>query len=231
MHSRSGSLSAARTNRAVNWDYREKSFGDVPGVKVGDTWNSRSECLKARVHRASWGGIHGWESFGADSIVLSGGYSDDIDEGETIVYTGSGSRENWRENEQTCDQSFENRFNKALVTSCNRKKPVRVIRGSSLDSKYAPESNAREPIYRYDGLYTVTEYWVESGKDGYQVCKFRLQRMPGQPPLPHKACLDEFAEFLGSNPPNNMADIIRQPSEIIDLCDNSDDSDEIEFLD
>ncbi|KAI0929906.1 hypothetical protein AcW1_008728 [Taiwanofungus camphoratus] len=140
MHSRSGSLSAARTNRAVNWDYREKSFGDVPGVKVGDTWNSRSECLKARVHRASWGGIHGWESFGADSIVLSGGYSDDIDEGETIVYTGSGSRENWRENEQTCDQSFENRFNKALVTSCNRKKPVRVIRGSSLDSKYAPES-------------------------------------------------------------------------------------------
>lgn len=44
----------------------------------------RSECLKARVHRASWGGIHGWESFGADSIVLSGGYSDDIDEGETM---------------------------------------------------------------------------------------------------------------------------------------------------
>jgi hypothetical protein len=35
-------------------------------------------------------GIHGSTSDGAYSVVLSGGYDEDEDKGDTFVYTGSG---------------------------------------------------------------------------------------------------------------------------------------------
>ena len=38
------------------------------------------------------GGISGTAKDGADSIVLSGGYEDDVDYGDEIVYTGHGGR-------------------------------------------------------------------------------------------------------------------------------------------
>lgn len=54
-------------------------------------------------------GIHGRDSEGAYSIVLSGGYEDDIDNGEEFYYTGSGGRDlsgNKRTSEQCCDQTL-----------------------------------------------------------------------------------------------------------------------------
>lgn len=51
--------------------------------------------------------MHGRESDGAYSIVLSGGYEDDIDYGEEFFYTGSGGRDlsgNRRTAEQSSDQ-------------------------------------------------------------------------------------------------------------------------------
>lgn len=52
-------------------------------------------------------GIHGRENEGAYSIVLSGGYEDDEDNGDSFTYTGSGGRDlsgNKRTAEQSCDQ-------------------------------------------------------------------------------------------------------------------------------
>lgn len=52
-------------------------------------------------------GIHGRENEGAYSIVLSGGYEDDVDNGGEFIYTGSGGRDlsgNKRLNKQSCDQ-------------------------------------------------------------------------------------------------------------------------------
>jgi hypothetical protein len=45
------------------------------------------------VHRRLQAGIAGTEAGGAESIVLSGGYMDDIDEGEVIIYTGQGGQD------------------------------------------------------------------------------------------------------------------------------------------
>jgi putative restriction endonuclease len=50
-----------------------------------------------------------------------------------------------------------------------------VCRGHRLDSRFAPKSG-----YRYDGLYRVESYWGEKGRDGFQVYRFRLERLPGQ---------------------------------------------------
>jgi len=61
-------------------------------------------------------------------------------------------------------------------------KPVRVIRGYSLRSVFAPPEG-----YRYDGLYIVTKAeLVHSEKHEFAICKFTFQRCPGQPPIPRQ---------------------------------------------
>ena len=58
-------------------------------------------------------------------------YEDDRDEGEWFLYTGSGGRDlsgNKRVSKvQSFDQAFD-KMNKALLLSCERGLPVRVVR-------------------------------------------------------------------------------------------------------
>lgn len=58
-------------------------------------------------------------------------YEDDKDEGEWFLYTGSGGRDlsgNKRVNKvQSFDQTFD-KMNKALLLSCEKGLPVRVVR-------------------------------------------------------------------------------------------------------
>lgn len=67
------------------------------------------QASESGVHRPPVGGIHGREKEGAYSIVLSGGYEDDLDEGDSFYYTGSGGRDltgNKRTADQSCDQTL-----------------------------------------------------------------------------------------------------------------------------
>ena len=48
---------------------------------------------EAGVHRPPVGGIAGTEREGCQSIVISGGYEDNVDDGEKFTYTGSGGRD------------------------------------------------------------------------------------------------------------------------------------------
>jgi len=141
-------------------EYRnEGKFGTIPGIEVGATWRTREECAKARVHNSTTAGISGGKD-GACSIVMSGGYDDDEDKGNEIIYTGTGGYEDkrygggssrsWGGGTQVAHQTPDHPHNKALLISCELSKPVRVIRGHGLNSKYAPHDG-----YRYDGLYMV----------------------------------------------------------------------------
>lgn len=42
----------------------------------------REECMRAGVHGVGVAGIHGSKAHGAYSICVSGGYEDDIDDGD-----------------------------------------------------------------------------------------------------------------------------------------------------
>ncbi|KAF8642290.1 hypothetical protein AX16_009560 [Volvariella volvacea WC 439] len=173
-----------------------KQFGHIPGVPVGAWWETRQACSADSVHAPWVGGISGGPA-GAFSIVLSGGYDDNVDLGYAFTYTGCGGRDlkgtkaapkNLRTAPQSCDQSFDNR------RSCETKKPVRVVRGYKLPSRYGPSEG-----YRYDGLYVVEKAWMDKGMMGYMVCKFLLKRLPGQPPIPVRAIEeDPSAEGLPS---------------------------------
>lgn len=58
------------------------------GVLVGECWEDRLECRQWGVHFPHVSGIAGQSSYGAQSVVLSGGYVDDEDHGEWFLYTG-----------------------------------------------------------------------------------------------------------------------------------------------
>lgn len=61
------------------------------------------------MHRPHVAGIHGRENEGAYSIVLSGGYEDDEDEGEEFTYSGSGGRD-LSGNKRTAKQSYDQKL-------------------------------------------------------------------------------------------------------------------------
>jgi putative restriction endonuclease len=120
-------------------------FGHIDDVPVGATFSDRRVLLEAGVHRQLQAGIAGSAAEGADSVVVSGGYEDDQDFGDLIIYTGQGGNDPATKR-QIADQQLT-LGNAALAESCRKGLPVRVIRGRNPDSAYAPPSG-----FRYDGL-------------------------------------------------------------------------------
>lgn len=144
-------------------------IGHVPGYPPGSTFPDRATLSEAGVHRPNQAGICGTAERGAESIVLSGGYADDIDLGDVVIYTGAGGQDRDR-GIQYADQVLSN-TNKALAVSSLRGQPVRIVRGWKLDSPHRPASG-----YRYDGLFRVTSFWQEKGRDGFLVWRYRMER-------------------------------------------------------
>lgn len=145
-------------------------IGEIEGVSEGQIFEDRQALHDAGVQRGTQGGIGG----GGESVVLSGGYVDDRDEGDVVIYTGAGGRDP-NTGLQYSDQQLV-RGNKQLAQHFNEGNPIRVCRGSQLDSAYAPESG-----YRYDGLYRIDDFWHETGQDGYRIYRFRLIKIvPGE---------------------------------------------------
>ncbi|XP_062867782.1 E3 ubiquitin-protein ligase UHRF2-like isoform X1 [Trichomycterus rosablanca] len=170
-------------------------YGPIPGIPVGTTWKFRVQVSEAGVHRPHVGGIHGRSNDGSYSLVLAGGFEDEVDRGDEFTYTGSGGRDlsgNKRIGEHSFDQTLTH-MNRALALNCDAPlndkngaesrnwragKPVRVIRSSKgrRISKYAPEEGNR-----YDGIYKVVKYWPEIGKCGFLVWRYLLRRDDMEP--------------------------------------------------
>ncbi|CAG2058610.1 unnamed protein product, partial [Timema podura] len=77
--------------------------------KVRGPHRTMNRASEAGIHRPHVAGIHGREDRGAFSIVLSGGYEDDVDNGDEFWYTGSGGRDlsgNKRTAAQSSDQKL-----------------------------------------------------------------------------------------------------------------------------
>ena len=148
----------------------DRIFGGLRDVIEGDLFKSRIDLAMSKVHKPIQAGISGSENEGADSIVISGGYEDDEDLGHIIIYTGQGGRSNELK-VQVANQMLT-KGNKGLAISCEKQLPVRVIR--KVNEK---PSSSNEEGYRYDGLYSVTDYWHEKGKSGFIIWRFRLEKI------------------------------------------------------
>jgi putative restriction endonuclease len=144
-------------------------FGEIPGINEGDWFESRKEMMHNSFHRNWAQGIDGNGNEGAAAIVLSGGYEDDMDLGDEIIYTGSGGNDP-NTGKQVKDQIWKNSGNAGLLKSMNEGLVVRVIRGHTHKSEFSPKKG-----YTYAGLYSVVDAWVEIGKSKYIICRFRLE--------------------------------------------------------
>ncbi len=144
-----------------------KQIGMIPGLSTGTNFETRRELADAGVHRPLQAGICGTAKTGAESIVVSGGYEDDVDLGSVILYTGHGGKDPVS-GRQVANQELD-RQNLALAVSCDRGLPVRVIRGADPKNQYAPVSG-----YRYDGLFSVESYEQMEGRSGFLIWRFRL---------------------------------------------------------
>jgi len=149
----------------------EIQFGEIDGVSEGDTFEHRKALAAAGLHRPLQAGIDGNGKEGSSSIVLNGGYVDDEDLGDIIIYTGHGGNDP-NTKRQIADQSWDSAGNKGLIISEMHGLPVRISRGPNHKSKYSPSSG-----YKYGGLYQVTQHFYEIGKDGYGVCRFKLEKL------------------------------------------------------
>ncbi|WP_240669779.1 YDG/SRA domain-containing protein [Actinoplanes solisilvae] len=146
--------------------FMARVFGEIDNVPVGSTFVNRRELYDARVHRELQAGICGGQD-GAESIVVSGGYADDEDNGDEIIYTGQGGQDpNTRK--QVKDQTLT-KGNVGLARSKLEGYLVRVVRGAGGDEVFSPSKGLR-----YDGLYRVADFWHEPGIDGPRVWRFRL---------------------------------------------------------
>lgn len=144
-------------------------FGEIVGIEEGHWFVGRKEMMPTSFHR-NWGsGIDGNAIEGAAAIVLSGGYEDDEDLGDEIIYTGAGGNDA-NSGKQIEDQSWQNHGNAGLRKSMNEGLPVRVIRGYTHKSDFSPKKG-----YSYAGLYSVIDAWQEVGKNGFKICRFKLE--------------------------------------------------------
>ncbi|WP_326568052.1 YDG/SRA domain-containing protein [Amycolatopsis rhabdoformis] len=120
------------------------------------------------IHRSSQWGISGGKD-GSDSIVVNGGYPDDHDAGDEIIYTGQGGRAH---NRHVADQELV-LGNAGLKRAYEERQPIRVIRGSKGDKRFSPAAG-----YRYEGLFGITEMWPEvREQDGLRIWRFRLVKL------------------------------------------------------
>ncbi|KAG0452890.1 hypothetical protein HPP92_025554 [Vanilla planifolia] len=170
---------AFMTNRGL-WLNRDKRIiGSIPGIFVGDIYFFRMELCVIGLHGQVQAGIDyvpgSRSSSGepiATSIIVSGGYEDDDDSGDVLIYTGHGGRD--RNLHKMCTSQKLEGGNLALERSMKYGIEIRVVRGVKFDQ--SPTGR----VYVYDGLYKVVDCWLDVGKSGFGVYKYKLIRIEGQ---------------------------------------------------
>lgn len=188
---------AALMNTKDLWLNRDKRIvGAIPGIYVGDVFFFRTELCVLGIHGQLQAGIDFLSSSHssngepiATSVIVSGGYEDDEDTGDEIVYTGHGGQD--KNSKHVFHQKLAG-GNLAMERSMHYGIEVRVVRGL----KY--KGGASDKLYVYDGLYKIEDSFFEIGKSGFGVYKFKLVRIPNQPEM--GSSLLKFAENIRNNP-------------------------------
>lgn len=168
------------------------------GIFPGTKFATRVQLCESGVHRILVGTVCGTEAEGAESILLAATAESDVDNGSEVYFTGI--LKNYAQNDiqqhylillilvgaviingKTRRKSHSSwkvlRGTQAMMTSCIRNLPIRIIRSSRLKSTYAPPNG-----FSFDGLFKVAMYWEEPSKNGQSVWRFKLL---GAPPASH----------------------------------------------
>lgn len=139
------------------------TYGPIHGIPIGARFRNRRSLYDARVHRDIRRGICGGpdKKRGAESVVLSGGYEDDLDLGQIVYYTGIGKRDG--SGRLIADQEFSG-LNRSLAVNAQTAQPIRLIRAVAGE-------------FEYCGLCVVEDAFLRPGASGFQICQYRLRAL------------------------------------------------------
>ncbi|THU74703.1 hypothetical protein C4D60_Mb04t36190 [Musa balbisiana] len=188
---------ALMTDRDLWLNRDRRIIGSIPGISVGDVFFFRMELCVVGLHGQVQAGIDyvpaSRSASGepvATSIIVSGGYEDDDDKGVVLIYTGHGGRS--QNMQRHCVNQKLEGGNLALERSMNYGIEIRVIRGIKFD--WSPSGR----VYVYDGLYKIVDCWMDVGKSGFTVYKYKFLRMEGQEEMGSEIL--KLADKLKANP-------------------------------
>ena len=146
----------------------DQQFGELNDYPEGSVFSNRMEIKNVGIHKYHINGISRVLGIGCDALVLNGGYVDDEDHGDWILYTGEGGRQEGSTVQQY-DQSLT-KGNLDLYKNKSTGYPIRVIRGENhFEKQFAPSSG-----YRYDGLYYLEDFYPDTGIDGFRIYRYCL---------------------------------------------------------
>lgn len=182
---------AKKTTYGLDNRYRDEMrndrvYGDN-GLTPGDWFPKMIVARFNGAHSGGLRGISGDPDRGAFSIVVSGQYEEDLDEGEVLYYSGEAADKN-----ENPHELIRRATNDSLVESYGNRQPVRVLRSASKGERerhYAPACGVR-----YDGLYTVIAVQERHNAKGGLYQRFKLRRLGGQEDLEDIAARSPSAE-------------------------------------
>lgn len=191
MHGATMFTEGRKTTYNIDDRYRDEMrnyrvYGDN-GLTPGDWFPKMVVARFNGAHSGGMRGISGDPEHGAFSIVVSGQYEEDLDEGDVLYYSGEGADKNESPNEVDRRST-----NDSLVESYDNRQPVRVLRSASKGERqrhYAPACGIR-----YDGLYTVIAVQQRHNAKGGLYQRFKLRRLGGQEDLEDIAARSPSAE-------------------------------------
>jgi len=184
LEEREASNESEKGARAKDGRWTGERFGEVAGVDVGHVFGPGDFQRLGRQEMTDTGFFRPFVTpefigpgEGCYAIILNNDNGLSKDEGNRILYAGSGGRRRGqnRTAPQCFDQSWDNVTNQALRLNNETGKPVRVIRGPKLEGEFGTARQGGG--YRYDGLYRVTEAkMMPTGSKKLDTAFFTLQK-------------------------------------------------------
>ncbi|PAN07369.1 hypothetical protein PAHAL_1G330100 [Panicum hallii] len=147
--------------------------GSIPGVRIGDVFNSAMELSVVGIHRAQLLLVDHIKKKDGTCLavsVVSYAQPSAFDSFDFLLHVGSVAA--------TCDQKLEG-ADMALQESMDTDTPVRVIH--ALVTEFGDDCRPKQlTTYVYGGLYLVEKFHREKTAGGQYVNTFHLRRMSGQ---------------------------------------------------
>ena len=139
-------------------------------LNVGDVFQSRKELMALGLHSKPMAGMSTTKDADGISFVnalVASGYPDNQSLGTSDLFYAAEGGFDMNLGKMVKDQDLSIKVNKSLLTSLQKKYPIKYFKKLLEDNK---------SVYRFEGDYIATHYQEIRGVNGYKVYRFHLKK-------------------------------------------------------